>query len=299
MAVTDLHSLDITAAIDKLFSTGGSATKGAVLSVIENTPQINVGSNSPLVITGRAKGSLKHEGDKKVDNGRVIKPMPFTTAKLVYSQRITDEFMKWDAARQGDFISRWVADVTAKSIPRDIDTVVIGGKDPATGTVDPQLSDYLLKPGSSVLVPNTGKTPTAIDTDFTSAVKAVQDNDYDVTGSIISNDTALALSNVTVGNNRKYPELGVLGLTGGMLAGRNAGATAQVSGAGAELLVGDFSQLLLGFAGQATWTTIQYGDPDNTGVDLAGSNQVMVRLELHFGFRNMDANAIAVVPTAA
>lgn len=299
MAVTDLHTIDISTPIDKLFSTSGSATKGAILSVIEETPQINVGDNTPLVIAGRAKGSLKHEGDKKVDNGRVVKPMPFTTAKLVYSQRVTDEFLKWDAARQGDFVSRWIADITAKSVPRDIDTVVIGGIDPFTGTVDPNLSDYLLKTGSAIKTPNTGVTAAAMDTDFGSAVKAVQEKGYDVTGSILSGDAALKLATITEGNTKKYPELGVFGLSGGTLSGRPAGSTAEVAGAGAEIIVGDFSQLLLGFAGQATWTTIQYGDPDNSGVDLAGSNQVMIRLELMFGFRNMDANAISVVPVAA
>ena len=90
MAVTDLHSLDISTAIDKIF-TGGEA-RGAVLSLIDETPSINVGQNVPLVMAGRAKGALVHEGGAKPDNGRQVVPKPFTTVKLVYSQRVTDEF---------------------------------------------------------------------------------------------------------------------------------------------------------------------------------------------------------------
>ena len=107
MAVTDLHSLDISTAIDKIFD-GGEA-RGAVLSLIDETPSINVGQNVPLVMAGRAKGALVHEGGVKPDNGRQVTPKPFTTVKLVYSQRVTDEFMMWDRERQGDFVSRLVS----------------------------------------------------------------------------------------------------------------------------------------------------------------------------------------------
>ena len=58
MAVTDLHSLDISEAIIKYFD-GGEA-RGAVLSLIDETPSINVGQNVPLVMAGRAKGALVH-----------------------------------------------------------------------------------------------------------------------------------------------------------------------------------------------------------------------------------------------
>jgi endonuclease V-like protein UPF0215 family len=182
MAVTDLHSLDISTAIDKMF-TGGEA-RGAVLSLIDETPSINVGQNIPLVMNGRAKGALVHEGGAKPDNGRKVIPKPFTTVKLVYSQRVTDEFMMWDRERQGDFVSRLVSDWTRKSLPRDIDTVVLHGLDPNTNTLDTNLSDYLTKAGSSIAVPGTGTTAQAIDTDFTTAVAAL--DGQDITGVAIA-----------------------------------------------------------------------------------------------------------------
>ena len=296
MAVTDLHTLDISEPIDKLFSTGGTIP-GAVLSLVQDTPQINVGDNSPLVISGRAKGALVHEGGAKPDNGRAVVPKPFTTAKLVYSQRVTDEFMEWDANRQGDFVSRLVSDWMTKSLPRDVDTVVIHGVDPATGTVDTSLSDYIRKTGSSILVPKTGTTAATLDTDFKTAIDAL--DGQNITGTALSSNAGSKLSTIMTGSAKKYPELGVFGLSGNTFAGRQGASSPEVGEyGGTDIVVADWSQLLLGFAGQATWRTLTAGDPDNTGVDLAGHNQVLIRLELKFGFRVLDANAFAVVADA-
>lgn len=297
MAVTDLHSLDISTPIDKMFSSGATLP-GAVLSLVQETPQINVGDNVPLVISGRAKGALVHEGGQKPDNGRTPTPRPFTTAKLVYSQRVTDEFMQWDEERQADYVARLVDDWVTKSVPRDIDTVTIHGRDPHTGTVDAQLSDYIRKPGSSILVPSTGDTGAAVNTDLATAVTELEGQN--ITGIALSGKAGSALATVTEGNQKKYPELGVFGLSGNTLSGVQAASSPEVGEyQDTKLILGDWSQLLLGFAGMAEWKTIEYGDPDGTGVDLQNVNQVCIRLELKFGFRVLDADAFAVVADAA
>lgn len=291
MAVTDLHSLDISTAIDKIFD-GGEA-RGAVLSLIDETPSINVGQNVPLVMAGRAKGALVHEGGAKPDNGRKVLPKPFTTVKLVYSQRVTDEFMMWDRERQGDFVSRLVSDWTRKSLPRDIDTVVLHGLDPNTGALDSNLSDYLTKSGSSIAVPSTGSTAAQIDADFGTAVAAL--DGQDITGVAIAPAAAAKLATITEGYEKKYPGLGVFGLTGGTIAGKRAASTPEVGAKGTELILGDWSKLYLGFAGAADWKVIEYGNPDGGAADLQNVNQVCIRMELKFGFRVLDPTAFAVV----
>lgn len=291
MAVTDLHSLDISTAIDKIFD-GGEA-RGAVLSLIDETPSINVGENVPLVMAGRAKGALVHEGGAKPDNGRKVTPKPFTTVKLVYSQRVTDEFMMWDRERQGDFVSRLVSDWTRKSLPRDIDTVVLHGLDPNTGALDSNLSDYLTKSGSSIAVPSTGSTAAQIDADFGTAVAAL--DGQDITGVAIAPAAAAKLATITEGYEKKYPGLGVFGLTGGTIAGKRAASTPEVGAKGTELILGDWSKLYLGFAGAADWKVIEYGNPDGGAADLQNVNQVCIRMELKFGFRVLDPTAFAVV----
>lgn len=294
MAVTDLHSLDISTAIDKIFTEGEN--RGAVLSLIDGIPNINVGDNKPLVMAGRAKGALVHEGGAKPDNGRQVVAKPFTTVKLVYSQRVTDEFMMWDREHQGDFVSRLVSDWTRKSLPRDIDTVVLHGLDPNTNTLDTNLSDYLTKTGSSIAVPGTGTTAQAIDTDFATAVAAL--DGQDITGVAIAPAAAAKLASITEGNEKKYPGLGVFGLTGGSIAGKRAASTPEVAANGTELIIGDWSKLYLGFAGAADWKVIEYGNPDGGTYDLQNVNQVCIRMELKFGFRVLDPEAFAVVAGA-
>lgn len=302
MAVTDLQSLNIAPALGSYFATG-KKLPGAVLSLVQQTPQVSVGTNVPIVMAGRAKGSLRHEGQAKVDNGRQPVPKPFTTAKLIYSQRVTEEFMTWSKQRQEDYVSALVNDWLSASMPRDLDTIVLHGVDPAAGTVDPYLSDYVRKPGSSILVPSTGDTASAIDTDFATAVTEL--DGQNITGVAVSAGAAGKLATITEGNAKKYPELGVFGLSGNSLAGKQAASTPEVGEyADTKLVIGDWSQLLLGFAGNASWKVMDSGNPDNVfdgsgkPVDLGGVNMVCIRLELMFGFRVLDANAFAVVADA-
>ena len=296
MAAIDLHTLDISEPLARLFAEGREA-QGAVLSLVPETPQINVGSHTVLTLGGRAKGALVHEGGQKPDNGRQVTPRPFTTVKLVYSQRVTDEFLRWADAKQGDFVGRLIDNWIRKSIPRDLDSVIINGIDPFSGNVDTNLSDYMTKTGSSILVPSTGDTASDIDTDFASAVAAL--DGQDINGIAISGDAAGKLSTIAENGVKKYAGLGVFGLEGGTLAGKRAASTPEVGEKGVKLLMGDWSQLLLGFAGQATWRVHVAGDPDGAGVDLANVNQVLIRLETHFGFRVLDPEAFAYVGTAS
>lgn len=299
MAVTDLHSLDISTPLNKMFETGATIP-GAVLSLVEETPQINIGENKPLVMAGRARGALVHEGGAKPDNGRTPVPKPFTTVKLVYSQRVTDEFMDWDEGRQGDFISQLVNDWTTKSLPRDIDTAVIHGYDPYSNTRDTELSDYITKPGSSLYVPSTGDTGAAIDTDITSAVSELSKNGYKATGIAIDGDAAIKLGTVMNGNVQKYPGIGAFGLAGNNIAGLKAASTPEVGAVdNTKAILADWQQLLLGFAGQANWRVHTAGNPDGGEHDLAQVNMVLIRLETFFGFRVLDPNAFAVIQTQA
>lgn len=295
MAVTDLHSLDVSEALDRFFSTGAEM-RGAVLSLVQDTPQINVGENVPLVMAGRAKGALVHEGGAKPDNGRKITPRPFTTVKLVYSQRVTDEFMEWADDKQTDFVTRLINNWLRKSMPRDLDTVVLHGCDPVTNTLDPELSDYVTKPGSSIYIPSTGDTASDIDADFATAVADL--DGQDINGIAISGDAAGKLATVMNGNVQKYTGLGAFGLIGDNIAGKRAASTPEVGAINnTKFVMGDWSQLLLGFAGNADWKVIENGDPDNTGKDLQGHNQICIRMELKFGFRVLDPEAFATVQT--
>lgn len=297
MAVQDLHTLDISKVLVKLFD-DRDAAEGAVLRLTPSRPQISKGSHTLLTMGARAKGALVEESGAKPDNGRQAVAKPFVTAKLVYSQRVSDEFLSYTDDEQVDFIGGLVNDWLRTSLPVDLDTVVLHGVNPFTGEVSTTLSDYITKAGSSIYVPSTGNTGDAIDADISTAAQELTANGINVNGIAIAPTAASALANVIVGSTKKYPEAGVFGLEGNALAGRRAASSAEVGEYnGVKLVLGDWRKLYLAFAGSASWRVHTAGDPDNTGRDLAGHNEILIRLEEHFGFRVLDTNAFAYVGT--
>ncbi len=49
----------------------------------------------------------------------------------------------------------------------------------------------------------------------------------------------------------------------------------------------------MGYAKEVPMEIIKYGDPDNTGRDLKGYNQVYIRCEAYIGWGIMDADSFA------
>ena len=63
-------------------------------------------------------------------------------------------------------------------------------------------------------------------------------------------------------------------------------------------LVGDFENMFKwGFAKQIPLEVIEYGDPDNSEMDLKGYNQVYLRSEVYLGWGILDADSFARVIT--
>ncbi|MDM5146158.1 hypothetical protein ICE98_03295 [Lactococcus lactis] len=55
-------------------------------------------------------------------------------------------------------------------------------------------------------------------------------------------------------------------------------------------IIGDFANgFKWGYAKEVPLEVIQYGDPDNSGLDLKGYNQVYIRAELFLGWGILDA----------
>lgn len=61
------------------------------------------------------------------------------------------------------------------------------------------------------------------------------------------------------------------------------------------VFIGDFRTIKWRLVRPITAEVIPYGDPDNTGVDLAGSNQIAYRSEAVFSYAVIDPTAIAAL----
>ena len=65
-------------------------------------------------------------------------------------------------------------------------------------------------------------------------------------------------------------------------------------------IVGDFANSFKwGYAKQIPLEIIQYGDPDNSGLDLKGYNQVYLRAEVYLGWGIMDPDSFARITEAS
>lgn len=65
-------------------------------------------------------------------------------------------------------------------------------------------------------------------------------------------------------------------------------------------IVGDFATAFKwGYSKEIPLKVIEYGDPDNSGQDLQGYNQVYIRAETYLGWGILDKSAFAVIQSAA
>ena len=61
-------------------------------------------------------------------------------------------------------------------------------------------------------------------------------------------------------------------------------------------LIGDFETAFKwGYSKQIATEIIKYGDPDNSGNDLKGHNQIYIRAEMYLGWGILDKNAFALI----
>lgn len=94
-----------------------------------------------------------------------------------------------------------------------------------------------------------------------------------------------------------YPEL-KWGANPGSLNGVKLDINNTVSAHGNhEVILGDFQNMFKwGYAKHIPMEIIKYGDPDNSGKDLKGYNQVYIRAEAYLGWGILDPkNFVRVV----
>ena len=131
-----------------------------------------------------------------------------------------------------------------------------------------------------------------------------------MTGIAISPTVRAALAARTTTNGEKlYPDFAFGGqpnsLSGNPLSinktvSQTVKATAEADAAVKDqMIVGDFANMFRwGYAKDVSFEVIEYGDPDNSGHDLKGYNQVYLRGEAYLGWAIFDAASFArVIPS--
>ncbi len=286
--------------VAKNFSNGtfvGKMTGGVVSKLTKRIPDIMIGDTQYFDLSARTKGEIVGESKQKSPTPTDHPLRHIRTVKIQYTERFSDEFLVFDDQKKADIVNTLAEKWLRSDLLRDLDTVVIHGINPLSGSVSPEVPDYIAKTGSSILVPSTGSTADAINTDLKTAMAEVADG-MGANGIAFSNSAAAKLAGLRAGGGQVlYPSLGSFGLAVQSFEGLNAAASKEVGEYnGVQLIVGDWDALRWGVAAEMPVELIRYGDPDGLG-DLKRYNQVALRFEVIFGFGIANPEAFAVVMT--
>lgn len=272
----------------------GRAKRGVVSRLTNRLPDIMLGDTSFFDLSGRTKGEVVGEAAQKSPTPTETPLRHIRTVKLQYTERFSEEFLIFDRERQLRILDTLARKWMGSDFLSDLDTIVIHGINPLSGTSAATVQDYVLKNGSSIKVVADSDSAEDINTALKTAIESIYDNNAN--GIAFSNAAAGKLAGLTTNlGTQVYPSLGKFGLNVEGFEGLRAAASKEVGEYnGLQLVVGDWDALRWGIAAEAPVELIRYGDPDGQG-DLKRHNQVALRYEVIFGFGIANPEALAVV----
>lgn len=238
------------------------------------------------------------EGAQKSEGGATVTSVSIAPVKVVYQQRVSDEFMFASEEYRLNVLATF-AEAFAAALGAGLDKMAIHGMNPYSGARISNLATGKYFDGAVTNIVGTGATPQDVDID--AAVALVASAEYAANGAVISPKMQAAIAAETANGLRKYPDFAfgaAPAQIGNMQLDVNAALAAAVSGDDTDYaLVGDFSAFRWGIAKQLPLETIEYGDPDGQG-DLKRNNQIILRSEAYIGWGILDPDAFALVTSA-
>lgn len=236
------------------------------------------------------------ESGKKSHGGITVEPVTIVPIKFEYGARISDEFL--DATEEEQLeILRTFNEGFAKKVASGLDIAAMHGVNPRTGEASAVIGDNHFDAKVTQKVVYTSATP---DNNIEDAIALVEGSEGNVTGIAIAPAVRSALSKMTKQNGEKlYPEFAFGGqpktLGAHTLDINKTVAIGDVD----KAIVGDFADMFKwGYAKEIPMEIIKYGDPDNSGKDLKGYNQIYIRAEVYLGWGILDGDAFARVTNA-
>lgn len=267
----------------------GNTSTIAALS--PSTPQLFLNEDY-IVFNGAAEADVVAEGQKKSSYEQTASSITGKKFKVQCTTRVTEE-LKWaDEDNRLEIISSIQEDQT-KAIARALDYVIYHAVNPKSGA---SLDGYDALTASAVEVQDSGDDIANVD------ALADEVNEYEINGVALSRTWASRLRKLRVPTTgmRFYPEIPI-NLAAGTLDGIPAATSTTVDGAKASTptkvlgIMGDYSLIKWGMIRDIWAEVIQYGDPDQTGVDLKAHNQIAYRTEAMFSYAVLDPKAFAVL----
>lgn len=260
--------------------------------------------NEPIPFTGMTEMvfsldndiSVVAENGAKVHGGADIQPLTIRPVKFEYGARFSKEM--WRAGDEKRLqILRTFLEGASRKAARGFDIAAMHGLNPYDKTASAVIGTNNFEALITNAVTYDGSAP---DFNIDSAVALVEASEAMVNGAVLSPTMRSAISALTANGAQKYPQFAWGSAPqnlGDMALAVNPTVSVKSSSATNTLhaIVGDFSAFKWGYAGDIDYEVIYYGDPDNSGADLAGHNQVYLRAEFYIGWGILAPAMFAVV----
>lgn len=272
---------------DVISKVGGHSS---LMKISQQTP-VAFNGNREFVFNLDSEVDLVAENGKKTHGGISLDPLVIAPYKVEYGARVSDEFLI--ATEESKIkILKSLVDGFAKKLARGLDLMAMHGINPRTGTESTLIGNNCF---DKAITTKVEFAAAKADENLETAIRTIQGKERIATGVIFSTEMGKAMADMKENGVAQYPEFkfgGCPEILGGMLADQNT--TVSANGNKDRAIVGDFAnRFQWGYAKEIPLKVIEYGDPDNTGKDLKGYNQVYLRLEAYIGWGILDPDAFA------
>ena len=222
------------------------------------------------------------ENGAKTHGGVTVEPTTIVPIKVEYGARVSDEFIYASEEAKINILKAF-NDGFAKKVAKGFDIMAFHGVNPRTGSASTVIGANHFDSKVTQTVVYKAADP---DANIEAAIALVQGSDGDISGLAMDPTFASALAQVKVNGVKIYPELS-WGANPGTVNGLQTDVNKTVYNATSKdhAILGDFAEgFKWGYSKEIPFEVIKYGDPDNSGKDLRGYNQVYLRAEAYLGW---------------
>ena len=277
-----------------------------------------LGQQVPVAFTGNKEFTFTLDKDidivaengAKSHGGITMAPITIVPVKFEYGARVSDEFVYASEEEQINYLQAF-NDGFAKKLATGFDMAAMHGINPRSKVISSLVSSYSFDSKVTNTVTYLGGSSKA-DQNIEAAIALIEGGDGEVSGMIISPTVRAELASYrTTAGERLFPDFAFGGKPTSLGGNRldinktvSIGVKASAEAAAAikdHAIVGDFANMFRwGYAKNVTFEVIEYGDPDNSGADLKGYNQVYLRGEAYIGWAIFDVASFArIIPGAS
>lgn len=267
------------------------------LAVLSKQVPVSFNGNKIFTFTLDKDVDVVAENGKKSEGGVSFEPVKIIPIKIEYGARISDEFL-FAADEEKINVLKAFNEGFAKKVARGLDLMAMHGVNPRTKLASTVIGTNHF---DNLVSQKVVYTKAQVEENIESAIALVHGSNGVVSGMAMSTEMSSELAKLKVNGVKQYPEL-AWGANPGSINGLPVDINTTVSEGidnKEKAIVGDFANMFKwGYAKEIPLEVIEFGDPDNSGKDLKGYNQVYLRAEAYIGWGILDEKAFARIVEA-